>query len=447
MRVLKGLGWLVAFALMLLVLAFAWGRLRGPSERQARALALFEQDMRPTRGHNAFPAIWLSDYDVPADQVDAVYEQNRPRIERATAEYFAKPDSPTDPMAGLKTKYPKLPALTADEKQLICRTREEDCLSKVRTHREEIAALLARHATRLKHDLTFAGDDYDWNDLPPSFLAVPPYGSTQNLWLTSAALDFADGRTTPGLNSVCTNAVTMRKLHAHNNTLVGTMIAAARVEWAAGLFVHMLSELPVDQPLPNSCKKAFEQPDSEDVDLRASMQWEFHILEADNELQPTKKNRADDWLAKIAFSETGSERQQAAQFAWMCSDEVKRNILSDLPFTARDFPPQADIFDWLSNPSGSILLFVAQPAYFDYMNRQEDVAATLKLVGAILWLRQTHGNGETLADRLQQRPAWMHFADDRDFKLSKDNRSLHMAYHSPTNNKASNTEWPLPAGL
>jgi hypothetical protein len=53
MRVLKGLGWFVGVVLIVLVLAFAWGRLRGPSERQARALALFDQDMAPTKGRNA----------------------------------------------------------------------------------------------------------------------------------------------------------------------------------------------------------------------------------------------------------------------------------------------------------------------------------------------------------------------------------------------------------
>jgi hypothetical protein len=82
MRVLQGLGWSVASLLMLLVLAFAWGRLRGPNTAQAAALALFDQDMKPAKGRNAFPAVWLSNYDVPPDQIDAVYAANRPLIEK-----------------------------------------------------------------------------------------------------------------------------------------------------------------------------------------------------------------------------------------------------------------------------------------------------------------------------------------------------------------------------
>jgi len=430
MRVLKGLGWFVGVILIVLVLAFAWGRLRGPSERQARALALFDQDMAPTKGRNAFPAIWLSDYDVPPDQVDAVYEQNRPHVQKLMAEYPSRPSIPLDPMAGLEAKYPKLPVLTSDEKKLTCRTRDEDCLAKVRAHREEISALLTRQSTRLKHDIAFVEDDYEWNDLTPTiFLALPPYGSTQNLWLTSAALDFVDGRTSQALSGVCTNVLTMRKLHVHNNTLVGTMIAAARLEGAASLFAHMLSELPFDQPLPNSCIQAFAVPNISDVDLSASMQWELHFSDAAYKEASMEKKTAADWFAQLAFSKIGAERLQAAQFAWMCSDEVNRKILSDRPFTVKDFPAQADVFDWVSNAPGSILLFIAQPAYFNYLNRQEDAAATLRVVATILWLRQTHGNGKTLSDRLQQRPAWMHMAEDRDLHLSKDDRSLHMGYH------------------
>jgi len=36
----------------------------------------------------------------------------------------------------------------------------------------------------------------------------------------------------------------------------------------------------------------------------------------------------------------------------------------------------------------------------------------------------------------------MHVLEDHGLHLSKDNRSLHMANHSPINRNASNTEWP-----
>jgi hypothetical protein len=154
-----------------------------------------------------------------------------------------------------------------------------------------------------------------------------------------------------------------------------------------------------------------------------------------------KTRLVDDWMTELSFSAAGSERQQAAQSAWICSNEAKAKMLRDDSFTSKDFPAKADMFDWVSNVSGSILLLIPQPAYADYLNRQDDAAATLRLVATILWLRQTHGNGEPLAVRLQQRPAWMHMADDRDLHLSKDAHSLHMSYHAPGHTGI--TEWPL----
>ena len=127
--------------------------------------------------------------------------------------------------------------------------------------------------------MALADDDFDWNDLSPSFLAVPPYGSTQNLWLTSVALDFVNGHTSVALSGVCTNALTMRRLHAHSNTLLGTMVAESRLSGAASLFVHMLSELPADRDIPEACAKAFAQVEPADVDLCPSMQWEFHYVD------------------------------------------------------------------------------------------------------------------------------------------------------------------------
>jgi hypothetical protein len=444
MRVLQGLGWSVASLLMLLVLvlAFAWGRLRGPNTAQAAALALFDQDMKPAKGRNAFPAVWLSNYDVPPDQIDAVYAANRPLIEKMFSASLSKHAVLTDPIASIAIYYPKLAPLTFDEQKLLCARRDEDCLAKVRAHRMEISALLAKHARRLSSDMAFAGDDYEWNDLPPSFLAVPPYTSTHNMWLTSAALDFVNGQTRVGLENVCTHALTMRRLHAHNNTLLGTMVAASKLSGAASLFAHMLAELPADQDVPDACAKAFAPVETADVDLCASMQWEFRYVDGIYLMVNKEQIR---WWDRLGFSRTITRRQEASQFARMCSDDTRSKLLSDQRFTVGNMPVHSDIVDWVSNITGSVLVGTPQRAYVDYLNRQQDTAATLRLVATILWLEHTRGNGISLQDRLQQRPAWMHMADDRDLHVSKDNRSVHMGQHGLGN--ADMTDWPLPAGL
>jgi hypothetical protein len=445
MRMLKGLAWLVGIVLIVLVLAFAWGRLRGPSELQSKALVLLDQDMKPTRGRNAFPAIWLSDYDVPVDQINLLYAQDRQRVHTWVTKLESEGSVPSDFIAPSADKYQKLPPLTAEEKELTCGNREENCLSNVRAHRDEVRALLTRQSVRLRHDEELGNYDFDWNDLPPnSFTPYPPYGSTHNMWLTSAALDFVEGKSTSALQQACTNIANLRRLHGHENTLVGTMVNAVRMEAVANVFVHMVSELPVDQQLPDTCAEAFATVGLDDVNLCASMQWEFRVVVGEIDLADRTK-KPTRWLNNLIFSKIGTQRQKAAQFGWICSDRAHRQLLDDHRFAVTDFPSEADVFDWLSNASGSVLVFIPQPVYADYLNRQEDAAATLRLVATILWLRQTYGSGKTLAERLPQRPVWMRITDDRGLQLSSDGRSLHMGYHGP--GKTGIIDWPLPAGL
>ena len=119
--------------------------------------------------------------------------------------------------------------------------------------------------------------------------------------------------------------------------------------------------------------------------------------------------------------------------------------MDDKRFTPGNIPIHSDFIDWISNVTGSALVSISQPAYFDYLNRQQDGAATVRLVASILWLEQTHGQGKALEERLTQRPAWMHVGEDRSLHVSKDGRSLHMGYHGP--GKTGIAEWPLSAGL
>lgn len=450
MRILKGLAWSACIVVTVLVMAFAWGRMRGPSDRQADALKLFAQDMKPSKGRNAFPGIWLGDYDLPDDQLEVAYTQERDDLRAwlATAQF----DGTKFPeyVFHAAAKYPKLPLLSDGEKVLTCGTQNKDCLGSVRSHRDEVAALLARHAIRLKHDKAYGESDFSWDDLPRDlFTPYAAYGSMHSLWLTSAALEFVDGKPFPAVQEVCANALAQRRLHAHSNTMLATLIAASRMESAARVFVQMLSELPLDQSLPDSCNQAFASVDVKDIDLSASVQSELQSSEEmlRQSSVVAKKKPPTDWINELAASKIGMSRQQAAQFAWMCSNEVHSQSLDDREFSVKEFPVQADVFDWLSNFAGSVLIFIAQPGYLDDLNRQQDGVATLRLVATVLWLRQTHGNGTPLTQRLLQRPAWMRMAEDRHFSLSKDGRQLHMGYHGPQKIRHDGTEWPLPPGL
>jgi hypothetical protein len=45
----------------------------------------------------------------------------------------------------------------------------------------------------------------------------------------------------------------MRRLHAHSNTLIGTMVFSMRLRGGVQLFAQLLADTPVDATLPPSC--------------------------------------------------------------------------------------------------------------------------------------------------------------------------------------------------
>jgi hypothetical protein len=431
----------VAVVLIAYAVVLAWGRLRGPSEVQAKALTLVHQDLRPTKGRNAFPALWLADYDVPIDQVDAVYAKDRQRMPTWLARLPRDGSMPDQFVDSAAAQYAKLPALTVANKAMTCGARDDDCLAKVSEHRDALRAMLLRQQIRLHHGEAIGDYDYEWNDLPPNIYALPPYGSEHNLWRTAAALNFVDGRQALALNQICMNALAMRRMHAHNNTLIGTMVAGSRLQSAANLFVHMLSELPPEQALPDTCATAFTAVAMEDVDLCASMQWEFRFFFESDQMDGEAQAH---WWDALLFAKTGTRRQAASRFAWVCSDAARVKLMGDHRFKEQDLPQTADFFDWVSNPEGSTVVRIPWPSYMGYMHRQQDTAATLRLVATVLWLRQTHGDGRTREDRLAHRPAWMDVDKDRQLKVAADGRSIHMDYHG---SGEWPTEWPLPAEL
>jgi len=437
---------------MALVVAIAWGRLRGPTEAQAEALALLHQDLKPTNGRNALPALWLADYDVPADQLDTVFAQDRLRAQAWLAKLppvGIEPAAFVDAAAG---RYAKLPPLSDADKALSCGIHDGDCLAKVRNHRDDVRALLSRNELRLHHEESLANYDYAWSEMPTDVRTpLPPYSSAQ-LWLTAAALDFADGQQAAALNRTCMNALTMRRLHASNNTLIGTMVADARLQAAANLFIQMLGELPVSQTLPDSCVQAFAVVGPEDGDLCPSMPEQFrHMANTLDVAESAARAKGSSLSLSFQYSRDLTLRLAADGYAWACGEGVRTKALADLRFNEYDTPvAQPDFVDRVADPLGYILVEMARPAFGAYINRHQDTAAVLRLAATVMWLRQNHGDGRAIAERLAQRPAWMEVDKDRQLHVAADGRSVHMDYHSPKGHGADKrwpTEWPLPAGL
>ncbi|TCV92079.1 hypothetical protein EC912_10871 [Luteibacter rhizovicinus] len=438
-RMLVGLACLVAGLAFLLIAAFAWGRLRPPTEEQARALFTLHVDLKPKQGSNAFPLQWFTNFDVPYDQLDSLYAKDSEHA-RAWVVSLPKNDILSVPAPTASPPFPALEPLGKD-KNVLCATREVDCLGKVRANREALRAVLIKHRVRLERDEALNRYDYTWSDLPAHpLMSIPAYGHSMGLWSSAAALDFVDGNEPHALDRICTNVLTTRRLHAHSNTLIGTMIMAARLRSATQLFLQMLDEVPPEQALPESCATAFAPIITDDLDMCASMQSEFGMLLGSGLLDMDTP-----WYRRWMLSSKGTLRLGAPAYAAYCADATRKQLIADRRFPANPMSTAPDVFDWISNSAGSVLIQMPPPVFSRYLNRQQDAAASLRLGATILWLRETRADGRTLSERLAQRPDWMHVADDRALRLSPDNRSLLMGSHDEDSDW--HERWPLPKGI
>jgi hypothetical protein len=437
----KGWVWLLLVVALGFVAVLAWGRLRGPDVAQAAAISLLRQNLRPTHGLNAAPALWFASRDVPADQRDALYARDRQRMQMRLAAMSAE-GLPSASFIDIAPTQ-QLPPMSSADKALTCGAHDVDCLAHTSKNREPVRALLSRQQQRLHNQQALAHDDHDWNEMPVNVeVAIPAYGAGHYLWLTSAALDFVDGNATTALESVCTNAFVQRRLHAHSNTLIGTMVADAELQAASNLFLHMLAQLPTNQALPESCDQAFTAVEPADANMCASMQWEFHLYDSFFETA----EKVMPWWQKLLYVQSASQRFAAPDYAKPCTDSVRAKLLADDRFNSSEFPQlNPDWIDRIANPFGNKLLALGQFVYTPYLNRHEDANAVLRLVATVLWLRQTHGDGRTMVERLAQRPTWMQMGRDRQLQVTADGSSIHMGYHGP--GAKWPTEWPLPGGL
>src|SRR5699024_6985699 len=120
-------------ALMVMLVAL-WGasRLLGPTAEQRRAVEVFEQ-LPPPQGSNAFPALWLLQWDVPeAEQAALVaedverYRSLPPYGDGARAAALAVFSHAAD------RRFPNLETTLAKE-PASCEWREAGCLEHVRS--------------------------------------------------------------------------------------------------------------------------------------------------------------------------------------------------------------------------------------------------------------------------------------------------------------------------
>src|SRR5699024_155178 len=157
---------------------------------QRRAVDVFEQ-LPPPQGSNAFPALWLLQWDVPEAEQAAIVAEGAERF-RA----LPPPGDPARGAAGLPSvaaeRYqgpePRLPAAPGS-----CERREDGCLGRVRAARDAHAARLEQSAHLVDRVQAVFDHDHYRNLLPPALDTPFPRLQLMTLAQTRHALQFVDG--------------------------------------------------------------------------------------------------------------------------------------------------------------------------------------------------------------------------------------------------------------
>ena len=384
--VLRWIGYGLLALIVLVVVAFAAYRLRGPSRAQLDALALMQKDYRPKQGTNAFPLLWFMRYDVPDGELDA-----RMAAEVAAAAQRLAVDERTfslEPSADKLTE-------AADEEARLCDLTLPGCLAKVSADSQSIRLALATYPIILAREKAFEQTDFYWNDFPTDFrlLAAAHTSPAQRVWLSAFALQYTDGDHVGALAGVCRNIGTWRKLRQGSNSLIGSMMAIRNADEGMHLFAEMLAELPAGEAVPAECRTALQPISAADVDRCGEMAGEFAIstsamkfMWAQVEKEGTWWNRAQRW---IVLDESYGDAWRAEHSAEHCGESATRRMLEDAPLIEAATHPVMTRVECIAGVINCMIADIAGPAYIDYDTRTLDFAAHLRLAATLLWLRDS----------------------------------------------------------
>ncbi len=396
---LRWIGRAILVLIVFVVVVFAAYRIRGPSADQRAALDLLHQDRRPDHGRNAFPLFWFMQYDIPDGDFDV-------RMAADVAEVSKRLAAGGEALQ-FEPSAAKLPQPNYDDPSL-CQSRENDCLRRVSANPEATRLMLKSYARLLLRAQSVEHFDFLWNEFPEDFRA--PTGIypqiAQSFWLSSLALEFADGDHAGALDGVCRNAGTWRRLRGATNFFVGDTVSIADTGRAIRLFAEMLAASPSNETIPPSCTDAFRPVEAADVDRCAELSSGFAISEnMTREISSMKQSSLERMFSWFIFDPQQTDAWRAEQLTLYCGEAASHRLLADKPIAPDAVPHPLWRLECIANFSGCVLAEIASPAYIGYDNRILDYAAHLRLAATLVWLRESpNAPAASLKERFEQRP-------------------------------------------
>lgn len=374
---------------------YAADLVRGPTREQRVAAERLRMPPQPP-GRNAWPALWSADYDVSPDAAERFYADDLKRLPAwlLTAKSPQPPDTdwPHFDRAVEHAATPLIP-FTDAEREALCGVSDENCLDKVRSQRVVVKAVLERHARRLARVEELAAFDQLWSTAPANALTpIPLAGSVTMLWTTAAASRFVAGQREQGLQTACTAALTLRRMHAHSNTLIGTMIVGNGYRRSTHLVATMLAELTPDETVPATCREALAEPTLDDVNYAgvAANEWNFIRL-ADNGWP--KKPWHPEYAPAMGVGAVLVLRDEAAA----------RAMLNDGSFDGMHLAAPPDALQRVVHPFAPAAIVETANELTPYLEHGADYVADIRMGRLMLWLHD-HPSSAPLASRLASVP-------------------------------------------
>lgn len=262
--------------------------------------------------------------------------------------------------------------------------------------------------------------------------------------LAAHALAHVQGNSTAALDGLCRDMGSARMLASQSDSLVLTLIGARWLQANGQLLSKVLAELPTDVAPPASCKAGLQMLPPAAISLCRPLQTEYswstatigHSHDSAMASQP-----GANWL----FDLDKTLNRQAANTGAACQAPLQERIAQDLPMEGGLAPAGVSSMwhiECATNYVGCVLSAIAEPAYDTYIARMQDVAASQRLLGAWLWLREQPAGGDVAA-QLSQLPQELRSAH-RPVQLSADGTALEVArYYTGEGNDL--LQLPLPA--
>lgn len=452
-RSLKGLftAFLALVALIAIVLLASW--LWPLSKVQKNALAALQSTAQDMPGRNAYTAlVTLGLEGLTPEQRQARVDAFIPRYSRwqkTSLSLAVNGKKSDDTTAG---DAPKL--LMEDEQEIkfdqrLCSFNEAaGCLDKARGQPEAIASALAAQENLLHRisQLSSYGHSREPEATMPGISS--PIAPVRLLAtpLAAHARAYLQGNIQGAMEGLCRDAATGRMLMTHTDLLIYNVIGGAMLAANAKELASILSELPNDVPLPEACTAAFAPPTPFELSTCTAMRGEFKMQAALFHSQKEEFQKAG--LRSIFLNEEKTSARNAEVMGWACLPANLEAIAEDrksVPDSAAY--PRLERLECVTNYLGCVLSMIAAPTYGEYVVRLQDVGAQLRLLQAVLWLRE-HADemaGQPLSQRLQALPPALR-QGPRTITVSEDGRALQLPSYSSTT-KGKPLSMPVPAEL